>query len=1728
MDIFNFRNTLIEEFKQFSRSFTQISSADIRDEITRQYDEKSRYWPEPLLQINPNYKSESTVAEQVVKGVLDPLCEKIFSLKDGEFRLYTHQENAIDLAKKKESYVVTTGTGSGKSLAFFIPIVNRIIQEKKQDSKPRTRAVIIYPMNALANSQLEEIRKFLCNDHSGFVTVGRYTGQEDHEEREVLKNNPPDILLTNYVMLEMILTRHDDLKVVQHCQDLEFLVLDELHTYRGRQGADVAMLVRRLREQLHCQKDLVCIGTSATMSSEGSAEHQRDVVAKVASKIFGTEVLPQNVIGEDLERVTNPLLDANNIKSRLNKEVSDAAVGQFAITKYDEFRDNALAVWLEVTLSINDGRRAKPMPVSDVIKQLAVDANVDEKVARDALQAFLMTFSEGSPIKTPRGRNPFAFKLHQFISGPGKVYVTLESEGKRYITLDGQRYMPGDESKLLFSTYFCRECGHEYIPVWTIGSDSQVIGVTPRELNETNVGDIDNWGYITPISQTMRYQGNEDELPAEWFDYKDQSTRKLKSTYKRLRPIELHFDPSGNETPTGTPFWFTRGKFRFCPNCLSTFGIQGREALRLFGLSGEGRSSATSVISLTMLRQMVEASLPKEACKMLGFTDNRQDAALQAGHFNDFIDQIILRSGLIYVLKKLKGAQPLDKIVDELFTAFQFDVDTIDAKSEFLSNASGVFGRSLNDARSAVRWMLSYKILLDLQDKGFYNRPSLERLNLIRIEYDGLDDLVSDNVLGKDPMFAPFTREERKELMTAFLDAVRKRLCLESIYLTDREQEKLRERERHMLSDRWSPSEITTVDNDKCFVLRSVKTGRRNFKVVPISKNSLISRNLRRLPLWQTVSPKVQIYSHNADSMQTLIEAMVKALLNSGILTSKSTPDGQKYQLVDGRIRWSFGSCQNSPNQFFSDLYLKMADSYATSPASIFEFEGQEHTAQLNAGERQNLEFRFRFGDKDKIEWQNRNGGQHFKRLPILYCSPTMELGIDISALNFVYMRNIPPTPANYVQRAGRAGRSGQQALSVTYCTSMSPHDQWFFDHPLDMVQGVVKEPTLDLTNKALIDNHMHSIWLSCLDGTLGNVPAELVELDSEDYPLTDEVKALTTDPVAIDKAIALGKLVTEKMGDTLKNQTWFNDTYVEQTMRAAPRAFDEALNGWRQLLKSTKAQIDLAHMTLMKPIPLQESKATERRYYEALHQRKRLESKTASKNNDFYIYRYLASRGFLPGYNFPAMPLLAWIPSNDDDDDEGTILSRARFLGLSEFGPRNLIYHRGKTYRIERVKLNVTTASTQNTTTLATRAVSVCPNCGYCHEEGGAQIFNVCVNCGTSLSSEDRIEGLYQIEMVETREVERITCEDESRRRQGFDTLTVYQFDRDASGQPIATKADVSSEGVKVADIIYAPSAKLWKVNLGWKNRANKKTKGFPIDPINGYWAKSNVEDESSVTDDDKAGKKTKVLWQQVVPYVSDVRNILLIDPAKTDDNKHVSVTTMATLQAALKRAIEQVYQLESSEIAVTPLPSEADRRQLMIYEATEGGAGVLQHLATNPNSLAIIANRALELMHYIRPDTGWDANNMQTHSDETCIAGCYKCLLSYYNQPDHEWIDRRDPDAIRFLVELTKGTHIPTVAVNLTNSGTIKGGTIEERFMSALHQHGYRTPDAMGFTFKRLGVSVGAKYSTEHVAIVFTPMNEEDRDTLEEFGWTVLDFSDETLWEDIFKAHQDTFKVS
>lgn len=1777
--IFQFRDSLIEDYARFSRSFTKIDAPDIRAVIDEEYD-KGRYWPEPLVQINPNYCRENTVAELVAEGILHPGCGTLFKAgrsgqEPASVRLFTHQLQSINQVQQKRSFVVTTGTGSGKSLSFFLPIIDRILKAKEQDPTPRTRAIIIYPMNALANSQAEEIAKFMANPGAKELglRVEPYTGQEKEPQRRSLAENPPDILLTNFMMLELILTRYDevvDVPVVRNCRGLEFLVLDELHTYRGRQGADVAMLVRRLRQRLEAP-ELICIGTSATMSSTGTPEDQLRTVSKVSSKLFGTRIEETDVIAETLDRATDESQGLESVRTKLKERLSKPS-GQWS--SVEEFEQDPLAVWSELTLGLemdqlSSPRRARPIRFSEAAARLAKDAEVPMPLASDALQSFL-TFAQD--VTSEDGRHLFAFKLHQFISGPGKVHCSLEDDHQRSISLEAQRFAPGrrDDEVLLFSTHFCRECGQEYHPVWE--SPDKPPHFSPREIDDVgNDDDSRQFGFLAPIRQDQSYQGNTDELPESWLDT-SKGDPKVKPTYKGSIPCYERIDSRGHRG-SGRSYWFIPGKFRFCLKCGYEHQAHGRDINRLSSLSGEGRSSATTVLTLGILQQHFDddhsKTLDPDPRKLLGFSDNRQDAALQAGHFNDFLFLLILRAGLLGALRNAGGTLTVENLADEVFRALGFDSADESVLSEYL-NEPDLFGNQKTNADRAIRFVLGYRLLWDLRKGWRFNNPNLNQLDLLRIDYLDLDEIAKRDALfsrEKQPKLMLKTPEDtqraaladaawdrlrglssasRENLGRIIFDSMLRDLCVASNYFDTAAQERIAPHIATYLTDRWSFGDDERLFTTRALILdrRPEGPGKKRDDLIGGGSRSRLIREIRYSKGWSTVEEKESIRKAKGEELVELVRAFLHA---SGKLTESRPvgkgPNGQPivgWVLNDTAIVWRLNpepaADGSRANEFFRHLYDSVSEVINSREHHLYDFEAHEHTAQVEPDKRKVLEARFRKSKRDEIWWSESGQKGPLVRLPVLYCSPTMELGVDISALNTVYMRNVPPTPANYAQRSGRAGRSGQAALVVTYCAAMSPHDQWFFANANDMVHGVVKAPTLDLKNRDLIESHLHAVWLACAETALSTCIAEMLDLEQPGKPLVEELTNRLSRATVKERALAAATQVVEQVAGELEGCEWFHDRYVEQVIDRSMSDFDKAFARWRELYDATQRQLDRAFKIHKSPsTPKRESDSARTRYLDALNQINLLKKTGGGQNNDFYTFRYLASQGFLPGYNFPRLPLMAWIPaagrSRTGEKEVGAMVSRPRFLALSEFGPRSLIYHEGRMFRVDRAKLNVTTSDhISSEALLGTINALICTHCGYGHlgrPEDPEPNHNVCEYCGKKLTLESRVNDLYRIDTVETKPVERISVNEEERQRQGFDIVTTYRFLPGPGGAFEKREAAVVAGDETAASLTFSHSAALWRINRGWRRRKDKNQLGFFINPLSGKWSKAEDPSESE-NDNDEEDETSKINPQRIVPFVEDHRNVLIVTPSEM-----LEESAMATIQSALARGIEQTFQIESAELALEPLPSRTDRRSLLLYESAEGGAGVLNQLVTDPVHLAQAARKALTVMHYLLPDGAFGVEDLREPGREnatgtfTCEAGCYHCLLSYFNQPDHEIIDRRNPEALRFLVALANGEVVPTRRIPQTvQEGESEDLPLLDRWLQAIVLRNLRQPDQTSVPLNGVDAVADARYLGARAVVFLAPPDPSLEAYAADRGYRLVVFGDRPEeWDRVFRDFPDIF---
>ncbi len=1701
LDVFSLRDAVVKEYAKFATSFTTIHADDIRRQVDGIY-AGGRFWPDPLIQINPSYLEGPSVAQLVQEQVLEPLMADIFRANGEPLKLHKHQQQAISLASQGGSFVVTTGTGSGKSLCFFIPIVNAVLAEKRQGKPGRTRAIIIYPMNALANSQKEELEKYLGNVPGKHpVTFDRYTGQEDNEERRRIADNPPDILLTNFMMLEMLMTRQDetDRKVIGNCEGFRFLVLDELHTYRGRQGADVALLVRRVRERLAPQH-LQCIGTSATMASEGALVDKNRVVAQVATKLFSIEIPESNVVVETLRRVTDASVKntPETLGPSLDKPLPDRITNS-------QLAHHPLAAWVETNLGITfsevDQRwvRARPKTLDEAARQLSSDSGRDETRCTAALRDFLLKSSLPETVRCSDAdastKSFFAFKLHQFISGAGHAFATLEAPGRRKVTVDGQIFDPENPEKRLYPIHFCRDCGQEYHPVRLVSIDGEQ-RVLARDIEDAPLNrsdsdeddpeselDHEEFGFLTLHAKDpgFSFEDGEDDYPESWLEPDPKGNIRLKASYRKSRACELHVAPDG-AVGEGLRAWFLPGPFRFCLRCLATQATSAKDRNRLASLSAEGRSSATTVLTTSVLRWMhgEHSSLEPSTRKLLGFTDNRQDAALQAGHFNDFLFVSLIRAGFLGALEQA-GDEGLsaERIGEAQFKALGFD--RLSQRIEWLREPELVLGRSLKDNESTLREVLTYRIWFDQRRGWRYTNPNLEQLGFIEVDYLGLADLAADQTtfdrLCSEKKAPELLRQAspavREALFIELFDHMRKWMAVQSHVLEQTNIEVLVRRSVNNLRAPWGFGDDEKPKSARWLMLQAPqkKDARDEDLIARAGPQSTIARTLRAStsPSGRLLWPNAQaIKALKARDFQVLLEVLLTAASLHGLVDEGPTPFGEKrgYRLKEGVVVFRKASSNNdasrsSGNVFFRELYANLALLLQNPEHPLFGFEAREHTAQVESEKRAVREKRFRYGEREQKELAEdqkhlREIDEADRFLPVLFCSPTMELGVDISALNAVYLRNMPPTPANYAQRSGRAGRSGQAALVISYSSSQSPHDQYYFREPKAMVHGEVRPPLLELANRDLVESHLHAVWLACTEQPLDPSIAQLLVLPEAGRPLRAELVDTMAQPRVNDVARIRVGSVLDMLTEYLqpKDAPWypgreaFTDVILEQALSRFGKAFDR----WRGLLLSAEEQRDAARKTMDNYAGTEyEKRAARSRHAQAIEQIDLLQKGTSNLSSDFYTYRYLATEGFLPGYNFPRLPLMAYIPASTDGRSRQVYLQRPRFLALSEFGPRSLVYHEGRAYRVVRAMLQLghrdgITADVN----LPTLTVRTCQVCGAGHWD---DVVSLCHSCGASLSDALIVADIYRIENVATQPAERITANEEERQRQGFELQTTYEWTRRGGEIDVRRAAALIGEQ-EIARLTYGTSATITRLNKGLRRRKDRTRYGFMMDPLLGFWAKNKDEQDTGADPLEKPR-------QWIVPSVQDRKNALLLQPQIAEPIQ----SALTTIGHALLRGIEAVFQLEEGEILAEPMPTADKRTGFLFYEAAEGGAGVLTRLVSEPGYLAAVAKMALTILHFdVSAEVPRDEQAL-VDDERACVAACYRCIMSYYNQPDHELLDRRQVQARQFLVQLAhsrlQGLDHPTA----TPSSLILSAPSDKKlgaFIAQLSERQLPMPDA------------------------------------------------------------------
>lgn len=1726
MDVFDLHNRVITDYSDYTKSFIRIADDRIKKAVDDAVD-RGLLWPDPLLQLNPAFEPGDTIDDLVREGILLEECSRIFRIKTEQdqvgkpLRLHRHQSESIRIAARGEPYVLTTGTGSGKSLSYIIPAVDHVLRTGSGDG---IKAIVVYPMNALANSQHDELSKFLdlgYDEGSSPVTFHRYTGQEGSDVRERLLNKPPDILLTNYVMLELILTRINEQRLIRRAQDLRFLVLDELHTYRGRQGADVAMLVRRCREAFSGGK-MICVGTSATMVSEGDSESQMKTVAEVATKVFGTKVPELNIIGETLRRTTEEFDYSDKpIKARLRHAVDSGEMP----TDFASLRSHVLASWIESTFGIDreesTGKLVRQQPrtiegENEAAHALAELCGCDVGTSTAAIQRCLQAGTSSEARNADNGFPLFAFRLHQFITRGDTVWGSLESETDRHLTLRGQQFVPGDRDKILLPFVFCRECGQAYYRVEKPENlDSEPL--RPRERFATVCDEGYEAGYVH-ISNEHPWPENDEEIlkavPNDWVEERDDGSLRIRKAREKWVPQRIKLGASGRTEDDGITAAYIPAPFRFClnPKCSVSYGFRQRgDSIKLATIGVDGRSTATTILALAaILRLRADNDLEQIARKLLSFTDNRQDASLQAGHFNDFVEVGLIRSAL-YRAMILKGeGLEYDELVQRVEQAMNLPIDLYAEDPELR-------GHAMEITKRALRSVLQYFLYRDMEAGWRVTSPNLEQCGLLKFEYLSLDEVASDgkfwSARGAHSELVAASHDQRARIITVLVDHLRRNLIIKEDSLTPIHQERISEQSRQRLKE-LSPWRI---DDPSIMVRAGVawprsRTPRSHSEDLFLSAQSNFGMFLGQKGVLPLLNGSLSLDDRTA-IIRNLLDGLRVWGLVEEVRSGKDSEGVPGYQVPSSIMRWSPGDGSeplvdplkvtevsttiSEANEYFVSFYKSFVDFGAG-------LEAREHTAQVDSQDRQEREGRFKEGD-----------------LPILFCSPTMELGIDIKQLNVVNMRNVPPNPANYAQRSGRAGRSGQPAFVYTYCSGYSPHDQYYFKRPSQMVAGSVTEPRIDLLNRDLIRAHVHAIWLAEAELNLGSTLTELLLVYEDDLslPLREEVEQKLHHAPTRLKSLATAKRLLTSV--RLDDAPWYREEWVEEVLAQIPQSFNAACNRWRSLYRSAVQQRIVQNRIIGDHTrDASDRDRAKRLRAQAESQIQLLTHAKSAFEGDFYSYRYFASEGFLPGYNFPRLPLSAFIPGRRGRRGRDEFISRPRFLAVSEFGPRAVIYHEGARYIINKVNLAFDTETEE----LTKFVMRTCAACGYGHRQTNGTLPDLCENCNTPLQAMDEVREMVQLQNVTAKRWERITSDEEERQRIGYELKTTFRF-TEHDGELDARTAEIKVGERPLGTMTYGDAARIWRINLGWLRREDQQQRGFVLDVERGYWESNKTAEENDPSD-----PMSKRL-DRVVPFVEDRRNALVVRFEEQYD-----LTTMASIQSALKQAIQQIYQLEPSELAAEPLPSKDDRRSLFFYEASEGGAGVLRQLVDDPKALAVIAQEAIDICHFdpqTLEDKGAEAGN-----GAGCEAACYDCLLDYFNQPDHLHLDRKV--AVEVFKQLTSAvvessSGAAPRADRLAQFYRACDSELERRWLEELEarhlaipthaQHLIDNPMTRADFYYERARAVIYIDGPSHDTVAAKEADERLSAKLLDGGYLVIRFHHQDDWGQVFKRHPDIF---
>jgi DEAD/DEAH box helicase domain-containing protein len=1713
-------STLADRASESTVSILGITNKDLRQHLIEELngnDKKTRFIADPVFEATFGWeKGDKTMDDLVVEGLLtNSLVNAMHCAKNDDFprnrRPFRHQLEAWrTLTNTRKSVVVTSGTGSGKTECFMVPILNDIATEIEESAQQieGVRALFIYPLNALINSQRERLRAWTesYGEKLRFCLYNGNTEESKHVDqtkfpnevltRKKLRESPPPILVTNATMLEYMLIRQIDEPIIKRSYGkLRWIVLDEAHSYVGSQAAELSLLMRRVLHTFGVEsKDVRFVATSATIG-DGKASAQLQTYLANLAGISTDQVL---VIGgkrdvPEIPRGEKNTFDVTQL-SAIDDGVSDSE------TRYQLLAGN------EKSRKLRDFFVAQRKPITLDAIAANVFASADGNEALKWIDVCSHTVKPAIKTKNAvKDSEPFLpLRAHLFQQVLNGIWCCTDSKCNKKIgtrlekgwpfgRVYTQRRLHCECGAPVLELVFCTDCNAPYLH-----------GIGPEgEIKQKSNDGVDEFSIDSEV----------DEEEPDSSTSSDQSPKKQPSINDKFLSPKLD-ELGGNTCPhsidgegkiVGSDVKLVNVNLMTHPICVECGHTNGKTLFYRRALLGVPFFIGTAAPTLLDACQESDdaSDRPFRGKRLITFTDSRQGTARISIKLQQDSERNSVRSIIYHGAANNLLTLPTDVVEEKnrMLSAALSKANTLRSSdnpdnpdisamaADYEANAAKLYDEihslgkgellSWNDAINRLersddigKWALDYYKILNADFfnceagartlseifllREFSRRPkrqnSLETLGLVAVEYPALE-LITKTPFTWESL--SLTLEDWKSYLKVILD----------FYIRENSIINIQDGWTRMMGAKIFPKTVVKYDSKESTSSRIYRwplvgnaSQHRLVRLLiaacnlDIKNTDHIDRINECLSAAWTELTKVHTYTdiktNTTQSRQILIPSAGKTLefhLARAEISFKNCTEAWICPITNRLLDSTFkGISPYLPNKCSLEnitcrkislvVYKEDSSTYASenerkSAASRWIssqpeiqalrsenlwtdisdkvvqssgfFRAAEHSAQQPASKLKTYEAQFKTG-----------------KVNVLCCSTTMEMGVDIGGLSVVAMNNVPPHPANYLQRAGRAGRRGEtKAVAFTMCKD-NPHERNVFNDPLWPFTTAIKAPYITLNSERIVQRHINALLLSTFLKEISKVTeTEVTSLTCNWFFNGDDVDS-----------------PAEKMS------RWLHSMLIEVQHARLEYGIQKIIKGsilasssHQHIIERAIKDLRLAKNSwLPEYIKLSEElkKLTSVPETDPYKRKVEIDLNTLGKE---YLLSVLAAKAFLPGYGFPTGIVTFDHYSVSDYKSgkyvkaSGRIDNRTRMkerpardvaVAIREYAPGAEVVIDGLVYKSAGILLNTFSPDSSPEGQIIKKEWR-CRKCGDIGNCSSSGFSNSCDSCGAELYSDDVREYI---------EPAGFAVEWQSSPKNDVSTQTYIPVEQPwvtakaelvPLFQPLLGSLRASSQGH-----IFSHSAGLngtgYAICLICGKAESMPLKGDDSLSLKAGKHHNRLQGKANGSADPRCEGSDEQYAIKAGIHLgatdqTDVFELYLKDPTKNTYLKHEkNDQLMWTLAVALRQALADCHGVNSDEIGYTVKPTmllgcNYPVATIALYDTAGGGAGFSSQA---PKHLEVMLKTARKYLDCVAE----------------CKSACQSCLIGYDTRFYTELLNRHL--ALDYLAKALPFLEMPTEA--------------------------------------------------------------------------------------------------